>query len=145
MKDIRIKKLCDTDIDEIIEIWYEASIKAHNFISDEYWKENKSLMKEKYIPISETYIAINDKTHLGFISMIDEYLAAIFIRIEYQGFGIGSQLLDYIKDMRERIELKVYKKNEKGIRFYKNKGFNIISESFDDDTGEPEFVMEWEK
>ena len=145
MKNIRIQKLCDKDFDEIIEIWYEVSIKAHDFISEEYWKANKSLMKEKYIPMSETYIVKNSNTLLGFISLVDEYLAAIFIRIEMQGLGIGSELIDYVKAIRDRIQLKVYKKNIRSIKFYKNKGFRVLSESIDSDTGESELVMEWKK
>ncbi len=145
MKNIRIQKLSDNDLDEIIEIWYEVSIKAHDFITDNYWKENKSLMKEKYIPISETYVAKNENTLMGFISMIDEYLAAIFIKTEMQGLGIGSELINYVKEIRDRIQLKVYKKNLKSINFYKNNGFKIISDIIDNDTEESEYIMEWEK
>ncbi len=145
MKDIRMQKLSDKDLDEIIEIWYESSIKAHDFIPDEYWNENKSQMKEKYIPMSETYIAKNNNTLLGFVSMMDEYLAAIFIRTNMQGLGIGSELINHVKEIRKRIQLKVYKKNVKSIEFYKKKDFRIISESIDNDTGEQEYIMEWKK
>ncbi len=145
MENVRITKASHEDIDDIVELWYKVSIETHSFISDEYWERNKSMMKEEYIPKSETYIAQNDKKLLGFVSMINEYLAAIFVLTEIQGMGIGSQLLNFVKEKRERIELRVYKKNEKSIRFYRNKKFEIISDSIDKDTGEIEFIMEWEK
>ena len=145
MKGVKIKKISDANIQEIVDIWYETSIQSHYFIPNDYWKVNKSLMKEKYIPMSETYVATDGKILLGFVSMIDEYLAAIFVRTEYQNEGAGSQLLDYIKDIRDRIQLKVYKKNEKGIKFYKNKGFIVVSTSIDKETGEKELVMEWNR
>ena len=145
MEDVRINKASYEDIDDIVELWYKVSIETHSFISDEYWERNKSMMKEEYLPMSETYIAQNNKKLLGFVSMIDEYLAALFVRTEIQGMGIGSQLLDFVKEKRERIELKVYKKNDKSIRYYRNRRFEIISDSIDKGTGEIEFIMEWEK
>ncbi len=145
MKGVKIKKISDADIQETVDIWYETSIQAHDFIPNDYWKVNKSLMKDKYIPMSETYVATYGKILLGFVSMIDEYLAAIFVRTEYQNKGAGSQLLDYIKNIRDRIQLKVYMKNEKSIKFYKNKGFIVVSTSIDKKTGEKELVMEWNR
>ena len=77
--------------------------------------------------------------------LIDEYLAAIFVKPEMQGSGIGSSLLDYVKNLRYRLQLKVYEKNNKSVDFYKNKEFTITSKSIDKETGEPELVMEWNK
>ncbi|SFM00468.1 GNAT family N-acetyltransferase [Halanaerobium salsuginis] len=67
-------------------------------------------MREKYIPMSDTYI-IEDNNHLyGFVSMLDNYLAAIFIDEKFQKKGLGKSLLEYVKKDRAYIELKVFKK-----------------------------------
>ena len=123
----------------------EASIQAHSFIPEDYWNTNKALMASKYIPMSETYLATNEQEILGFVSLLNEYLAAIFVRPEFQGIGIGSFLLDYVKGIRNNLQLKIYCKNRKSIKFYKAKGFSIISKSEDEETGEIEFVMKWHK
>ncbi len=34
-----IRKFEDKDIDDIMQIWESANIKAHNFISNEYWEK----------------------------------------------------------------------------------------------------------
>ncbi|HPI90893.1 MAG TPA: N-acetyltransferase [Spirochaetota bacterium] len=133
----------DDDIPEVVDIWYETSIQAHSFIPKDYWEANKTLMKNKYIPMSETYLAVNDERIFGFISLIDDYLAAIFVRPETHGHGIGSSLLDHAKSNRKNLQLKVFCKNKKSIEFYKTKGFSIISESKDEETGENELVMRW--
>ena len=145
MKDIEIRKIRDDDIPEVVDIWYEASIEAHSFISNDYWEANKTLMQTKYIPMSEAYLATNGQAILGFVALIDEYLAAIFVRPKSQGKGIGGLLLNYIKNLRRNIQLKVYCKNKKSIEFYKARDFSVISESKDEETGESEFVMEWHK
>ena len=35
-----IRKFEKPDIDPVIKIWLEASIKAHNFVDSEFWKSN---------------------------------------------------------------------------------------------------------
>ncbi|WP_177201479.1 GNAT family N-acetyltransferase [Bacillus sp. OV322] len=62
-------------------------------------------------------------------------LAAIYLNPEYQGKGIGTALLNEgIKQLDgvKEIYIDVEKDNNIGTRFYKAKGFKIVSE-FDDD------------
>ena len=145
MKNLKIRELDKEDIESVVNIWYEASDIAHNFIPERYWKDNKDLMVSKYIPMSETYLACEGNNILGFIAVIDDYLAALFVKPELQGKGIGSLLLNHIKTLREKLQLKVYVKNKNSVEFYKAKGFSVLSESTDENTGEKEFVMEWNK
>lgn len=102
-------------------------------------------MKEKYIPMSETYVLSNEKEVAGFISMVDNYMAALFIDVKHQGEGYGRRLLNFIKGRRENIQLKVYKKNNKAVNFYSRNGFVIKEELLDEQTDEEEFLMGWEK
>ena len=143
MKNIQIHKIQEKDIPEIADIWYEVSLQAHNFIPGNYWKTNKEQMMNKYIPMSETYKATNGQQVLGFISLVDEYLAAVFVKSEFQGMGIGSSLINHAKNHRNSLQLKVFCKNKKSVSFYKSKGFLVISKSKDEETGENEFVMQW--
>lgn len=145
MNNIRIEEISEEDIPQIVDIWYEVSLQAHGFIPSEYWKEHKEQMSKKYIPMSETFKATDNDGILGFISLLGDYLAAIFVKSGSQGNGIGSRLLNYAMKIRNRLELKVYCKNQKSIEFYKSKGFIVVSESKDNDTGENEFTMEWHK
>lgn len=140
---IRLNK--NTEIDKIIEIWYEGSLIAHDFIDKNYWKSQQKEMKEKYIPMSETYVASKEEDVVGFVSMMDNYLAALFIGVNHQGGGYGKELLDFIKRQRENIQLKVYKKNKKAVDFYLRNGFVIKEETIDKQTSEEEFLMEWQK
>ncbi|BDH61844.1 N-acetyltransferase [Lysinibacillus sp. PLM2] len=133
-----------TELNKIVEIWYESSLIAHDFINKDYWKSKKTEMKEKYLPMSETYVISNDKDVVGFVSMVDNYLAALFIDVKHQGEGYGKSLLNFVKKQREHIQLKVYKKNNNAVNFYLGNGFVIKEESIDDQTAEVELLMEWE-
>jgi putative acetyltransferase len=145
MKNIEINATTEKDIPEIVDIWYDVSLQAHGFIPSDYWEKNKDQMRYKYIPISETFQATDGDNILGFISLLDEYLAAIFVKSEYQDRGIGSLLLTHAMSLRKNLQLKVFQKNKKSIEFYKSKGFSVITESKDNDTGEDELVMQWNK
>ena len=145
IKHIEIKEITEKDIPEIVDIWYEVSLQAHGFISSDYWRESKDQMSSKYIPMSETYTATDGENVLGFISLSDEYLAAIFVKSRFQGRGIGTLLLNHAMSLRNNLQLKVFCKNKKSVEFYKSKGFSVISESKDNDTGENEFVMQWHR
>ncbi|WP_371068994.1 N-acetyltransferase [Sediminibacillus sp. JSM 1682029] len=135
----------NTEVDRLVEIWYKGSLIAHDFIDKNYWTSQQREMAEKYIPMSETYVVSNEKAVVGFVSMMDNYLAALFIDVKHQGEGYGKGLLDFIKTKRENIQLKVYKKNKKAVDFYLKNGFVIKEETVDEQTSEEEFLMEWEK
>ena len=50
--DFMIRKFKEEDINSIMEIWLNENIKAHNFIPEEYWKNNYEYVKE-ILPNSE--------------------------------------------------------------------------------------------
>ncbi|WP_256860575.1 N-acetyltransferase [Paraliobacillus ryukyuensis] len=140
---IRICK--DEDIDNLIVIWYNGSLQAHHFINSSYWKSKITEMKETYIPMSETHVIISKNKIIGFISMVDNYLAALFIDKANQKKGAGQALLNYEKKRRDIMELKVYKDNAPAVRFYKKNGFVITQVLTDEETNKQEYVMEWTK
>jgi len=58
-----------------------------------------------------------------------------------QGEGIGSQLMDKAKEVRQSLTLTVYKENKNSIGFYERYGFKIVEEKIDEHTGHAELVM----
>jgi len=137
-----IRKLEKHDINKVIHIWLEANTKAHNFISETYWAEQFEAVKEM-LPQSEVYVYEKNGAILGFIGLNDNYIAGIFISNVSQSMGIGKQLLDYVKHIKEELSLNVYQKNERAVKFYQREKFIIQSESIDENTGEQEFLMVW--
>jgi len=140
-----IRKNKETEVNRLVDIWYEGSLLAHDFIAKDYWKSQRKEMEEKYIPMSETYVVTNGKEVVGFLSMVDHYLAALFIDVKHQGKGYGKALLSFIKTQRENIQLKVYKKNDPAVHFYLENEFEIKEKLLDEQTHEEEFLMQWKK
>lgn len=140
-----IRKYKQTDIDTLVDIWYKGSLQSHSFIEPKYWTSQMKEIRESYIPMSETYVKVHQSRVIGFISMLDNYLAALFVDVSFQNNGVGRELLRFIQDQREDIQLKVYKENSSALRFYLNNGFVIKEKLIDEQTNMPEFLMEWNK
>ena len=138
-----IRKLQKVDINRVADIWLKTNLKAHFFIPAQYWIRNYEFVKEM-LPQAEVYVYEDDKMIQGFIGVSDEYIEGIFVSDEMQSCGIGKMLLDYIKDKKDRLQLKVYQKNVRAMSFYQREGFTIQSEEMDEFTREKEYVMNWE-
>lgn len=131
-------------LEDILQIWLDASILAHDFMPANYWISKLGDMKNIYIPASETYVYLDESLKvLGFISLIENFIAAIFVSPTQQGKGIGTELMSYIKTTHQSLELRVYKANDKSVQFYKKQGFIVIEEKIEDHTVHKELVMRY--
>lgn len=128
-------------MDQVITIWLETSIQAHDFISDEFWLSKVKDMRDIYLPSSETYVYIEQEKIRGFLSLHKNTLAALFVHPDSQRAGIGSQLMQSAKAARETLTVSVYKENFNSIMFYKKCGFRIEAEQVDTHTLHPELLM----
>jgi len=131
------------DLETILHIWLETSAVAHAFIPRSYWESKINDMRHLYLPRSETYIYTDTATGkiAGFISLVDHYLAAIFVLPSWQGRGVGQALMAHAKRLRIKLELNVYTENISAVAFYKHQGFRIADEGTDKATGHKEFKM----
>ena len=139
-----IRKLLNRDIDRVADIWLKTNLKAHYFISNQYWKSNYELVK-KMMSQSEVYVYEEDKMIQGFVGLSNEYIEGIFVSDEMQSCGIGKLLLDYVKNKKVRLRLNVYQKNTRALSFYHREGFDIHCEGFDGATGENDYTMLWQQ
>ena len=139
-----IRKMQNTDINRVADIWLKSNLKAHDFIPEQYWTSNYELVKEM-VSQSEVYVFEADEMIQGFVGLNDEYIEGIFVAEEMQSCGIGKLLLDYIKDKKVRLQLNVYQKNTRAISFYQREGFIIQCEGLDEATGEKEYTMLWKQ
>ena len=139
-----IRKLQKSDIDRAAEIWLNTNLKAHDFISEQYWRGNFDIVKEMF-PQAEVYVYESGGKMHGFIGLDGEYIEGIFVSDEMQSRGIGKALLDYAKSRKSELRLNVYRKNIRAIRFYQREGFSVRSEGLDEAVGEKDFLMIWKK
>ena len=141
-----IRRYSEDDIDAVMQIWLDTNIRAHDFIAFDYWQRNFDMVREM-LPHAEICVHEDDDTKQvdGFLGLNDHYIEGLFVKETMQSKGTGKQLLNHAKEVKSTLKLRVYQRNEKAIKFYLRENFCIQSESVDDNTGEKEFVMIWNK
>ncbi len=132
-----------TDIDRLTELWLEASLDAHNFISSDFWQQNAEKMRQKYLPASENWVYCENDQILGFFSLFNDNLSALFVDPSAQSRGIGRKLLDHAKILRPCLSLNVYEQNIRAVSFYSRNGFRVVQAQKDPHTGHSELLMQF--
>ncbi|MCL1068559.1 N-acetyltransferase [Shewanella olleyana] len=136
-----IRVLTSADIDTVIDIWLTASIESHHFVEKEYWHSQVNIMRDVYIPNSATYVFVLNFKVVGFYSLLENMLAAIFIAPAFQGQKIGTQLIEHAKQQSDALTLNVYKENNASYQFYLSQGLTLVSEQVCEHTGHPTYSM----
>ena len=140
-----IKEFKIENLEEVMEIWLQTNINAHDFIERDYWINNFDLVK-KLLPDAKVYIFQEDNIIKGFIGVIEDgYIAGLFVKEEYQREGIGVKLIKYIKPKYNQLKLDVYSKNKNAMKFYLKNNFKIVNEKNNEDTNELEYEMIFSK
>ena len=139
-----IRKFRENDLPSIMQIWFDSNVEVHSFIPEKYWMDNFEIVKD-ILPQAEIYVSENLGKISGFIGLNKDYIEGIFVEKNMRSKGIGKQLLNYVKKLKDEIHLSVYQKNYKAISFYQREDFVIQSESIDNDTNEKELLMSWKK
>lgn len=132
------------DLDRAAEIWLEGNLSAHSFIPARYWRDSFDAVKGMLLQ-AEVYVCEADGQIQGFLGLDGGYVAGIFVRTGVRSRGIGRQLLDFAKGAKGRLTLHVYQKNPRAVQFYRREGFRVKCEHVDDNTGEKEYYMVWER
>lgn len=139
-----IRKFERRDLVRVMEIWLNTNIQTHDFIAEDYWRNNFDFVKSMLFNAEIYVYEIDDKVDC-FVGVVNGYIAGIFVSHGAQSQGIGKQLLDTIKDYYSELSLTVYKKNVNAVKFYQRELFAISKEQIDKNITEVEYLMVWNK
>ncbi len=137
-----IRRFRNEDADSVMHVWLDANMQAHSFIPQEFWKSNFEYAKEQILK-AETYVYEKDGAVLGFIGLNGSYIEGLFVRKEYRTLGIGTALLDFVKEKKSSLLLHVYCQNTGAVDFYIKNSFSVKEKL--SDAPADEYVMLWEK
>lgn len=139
-----IRKFEMKDTKRVMQIWLEANLEAHDFVSGDYWCSQYQTVQEQ-LSAADIYVYEQDNEIQGFLGMMDDYLAGIFVDKKYRSKGIGKGLLDYVKKIYPAFSLNVYQKNQRAVDFYLRENLTIVSTGVDEDTAEADYTVVWKK
>lgn len=121
-----IRKHNPKDLEQILDVWYKSSSLAHPFLDLGYVEKVKDDMRNLYIPDSDTWVYIKNNTIVGFISMMGNEIAGLFVLPNHHSKGIGTQLVNLVSKLHNELDVEVFAKNVIGRAFYKKYGFKLI-------------------
>lgn len=84
-----IRRMQRADIDRVADIWLDTNIRAHNFISKQYWQNNFNIVKEM-LSQSEIYVYEEKSEIQGFVGLSDKHIEGIFVSSKVQSKGIAT-------------------------------------------------------
>ena len=125
-----------SDVDAIVDIWYDASTLAHPFLDSTFVEQVRKDMRELYIPNSETWVFVKNEKVVGFIAMMKNEIGGLFVLPKNQSDGIGTQLVNLVVEKFDKLEVEVFEKNSIGRAFYQKYGFDLMQKNMHQKTGE---------
>ncbi len=137
-----IRKFEEKDTKRVMQIWLEVNIEVHDFVLSDYWLSQYQSVQEQLLQ-ADIYVYEQDKRIQGFVGMLDDYLAGIFVDKKCRSMGIGKDLLECVKENYPAFTLNVYQKNRRAVDFYLREGLSVVSKGFDEDTAESDYTMAW--
>ncbi len=138
-----IRKCRPSDLDAVARIWLNANLDAHSFVGATYWREARDAVRAQ-IAQAEVYVAEEDNAIVGFVGLVGDFLAGLFVQADRRSQGLGAELLSYVKNIKSALTLHAYKQNARAVAFYQREGF-VIQEDSVDELGFEEYVMTWTK
>ena len=138
-----IRKMKDSELEKVSQIWLDSNLEAHDFIDKNFWLDNYPMVKEQF-KTAEIYVDAESEIK-GFVGLQDDYIAGIFVEKSYRNQGIGKKLINFLKKNHQELSLDVYDKNIRAKQFYEKNGFEVSTQSIERETGEKESRLVWKK
>ncbi len=74
-----IRRYGNQDLDDLLEVWHQASVIAHHFMDDEFFAVEREAIQNDHLPIAETWVYELEGKIVGFISLLGHCVGAIFV------------------------------------------------------------------
>lgn len=139
-----IRKMQREDVAQVMRIWLNGNVDAHPFIWREYWESNYSTVQGQ-LAQAEVWVSEQHGDIQGFVGLMGDGIAGIFVDRRCRSQGVGKRLLDEVKARHRRLTLSVYHKNPRAKAFYLREGFSVLAEEMDEATGELAYTMLWKE
>lgn len=121
----------------LLAIWESSVHQTHDFLSELQIEQLKALiLQHHYFDHVRLFHVERNGEIVGFIGLAYQKIEMLFVKPEFFGQGIGSQLIEYALFLGAN-EVDVNEQNPQAIAFYLKHGFEQIARSEFDAEGNP--------
>lgn len=143
MKETRtmIRKYQIEDTDAVVSVWRAASIFAHPFLTEAFLDQEAQNLRNAYLPFAETWVLEGGGDVIGFIALVDDEIAGLFLKPSFHGKGLGKAMVDHAVTLRGPLGVEVFQKNLNARQFYEHYGFVEFEEYLHEPSGQMTIKM----
>ncbi|WP_438449045.1 acetyltransferase [Gorillibacterium sp. sgz5001074] len=125
--------------DELVDLWYQAVVHTHTFLSEQDIQFYHQIMQSGVMREVEIWIELGTEGQpVGFMGLNGTKIEMLFVKPEEHGRGIGRRLIQHaIKRKGRNLQVDVNEQNEAAFAFYKRLGFVQMGRSELDSSGQP--------
>jgi putative acetyltransferase len=135
---VEIRKAEAGDVARLHEIWREAVLATHAFLSPEAFAELDQLVGSGYLPNAALMIALDGRGRpVGYMGTTGANIDALFVDPAAHGNGYGRALVEWLRAQHPVLTVDVNEQNPSGVGFYRHMGFVETGRSPVDQAGRP--------
>ncbi|WP_165815219.1 GNAT family N-acetyltransferase [Levilactobacillus bambusae] len=140
-----IEKLTGSDLNQVLEVWLKGNFDGHPFVDQSVWLHALPQVRQMLTGFTVVVHRNQSGTIDGFLGCEAGNIEGLFVLPASQHQGVGSALLDTVKEQHPSLTLHVYEKNERAVQFYRRANFLMQSRGIDPLTGEADLTMHWQR
>lgn len=95
-----IRKYKASDRDALLEVWRKASALAHPFLSEDFMAREAEYMRNVFRADGERWVLEENGQPIGFIALIDNEIAGLFLHPSFHGKGLGRAMVDHAVSLK---------------------------------------------
>jgi ribosomal protein S18 acetylase RimI-like enzyme len=143
---LRIEPFDPTDAVALVHMW-RTSFEFGVGIKDPHpIEEQATFLLERLLPDNKLLVAKQAEVIVGFCASSPQSIAALYVRVENIGQGIGSELLRRAQaDSAGSLWLYTFARNQRARRFYERRGFVASAHGFENMWQLEDVRYEWSR
>ena len=128
-----------------VTMWRASKGKALGIAEQHSFEDHLNFLKFDLAKNNQVCLAVDEEENvLGLMVMDSEFLNQLYVHVEHQGKGIGTQLLNRAKENSNgSLKLYTFELNKKAQHFYEAHGFKIIGGGSDNEEQLPDLLLQW--
>ena len=131
---------------DVMDLWLRTSNYSNSFVAADFWQTHYDYIKQKYIDKKDTFVYVKDDKIVGFtVVAADNEIGGLFVDPEYQNNGIGTELINFLKNEYPCLRADVYARNRKAFRFSVELGFKVNEAKRHGSNNEVMYRMVWDE
>jgi GNAT superfamily N-acetyltransferase len=131
--------------DELVAMWRSSFESAVGVPEPHTHEQQRDYFLHTILPNNRVLVAADHGQVVGFVAASMERVDQLYVHRDYQGIGIGSQLLQWAKDHSQgHLVLFTFERNNQARRFYEARDFKVTGRGFAQQWQLPDIRYEWQ-